>query len=150
MPPKSTDRIDELEEAWVPERGTAKRVDRIVSSGPPVSYPPPSTDTLIRHIRAWLKANAWIVALFGIGSTTGMVTPWRDWLGLATKAELQAEAKRNDDARRALEAKQREERRKAREEMGRAVQECRAAQSQAVGAVEVSESVLEQTKRRRR
>ena len=96
MPP---DRLDELEDAWQPERPTKERLKRIERSGPPESFPPPSTDTLIRNIRAWIKANGWVLVLLGLTGTGGTVLPWRDWLGLATKADIASEAKRNDEAR---------------------------------------------------
>lgn len=100
MGTEGRDSLDEIEAALPEERPTQARIRRIEQSVAPTSYPPPSTDTLIRGIRAWLKANAWILALLGVGSTTGMVTPWRDWLGLATKADIAATVKQCADGQR--------------------------------------------------
>jgi hypothetical protein len=92
--PSKSDRptLDELAEAWQPERPTDRRIKRIESIGPPESYPPPSTASLVRGLRAWAKANAWLIAILGAtGGTMGVSRlPWGEWLGLVTKAEYGA------------------------------------------------------------
>lgn len=54
----------------------------------PASYPPPSTRTLQREISAWCRHHWWIFALVGGGVPGVTVPPWRDLLGLASKAEV--------------------------------------------------------------
>jgi hypothetical protein len=96
--PDRRSRIDEIEAeldqatpaaSWQDERPTAQKIKRIEQSGPPGSYPPPSTASLVRSIRSWAKANWWLVAILGAtGGTAGLSRlPWGEWLGLVSKAE---------------------------------------------------------------
>lgn len=59
MPP---DRLDELEDAWQPERPTKEKLRRIERSGPPESYPPGSSSPGKR----WNPAGVLLV-LGGLG-----------------------------------------------------------------------------------
>lgn len=154
MPPPDPprDRLDEIEaslplaDPW--ERPTETKRRRIEQSGPPVSYPPPSTATLVRDLRAWGKANALLVALVVGTGGGGAVLPWRDWLGLATVAALQAEAKRNDEARKAQDAATARELKRARDAAFRAAQRVEELESQLVAQKVLVESLG--TKRRGR
>jgi hypothetical protein len=89
--PSKSDRptLDELAEAWQPERPTDQRTRRILQSEPPVSYPAPSTRTLQRDIGAWCRHHWWLFVLVGGGVPGVTVPPWRDLLGLASMQEVQ-------------------------------------------------------------
>ena len=136
------DRLDELEDAWKPERPTKERLKRIERSGPPESYPPPSTATLARNIAAWVKSNAWLFALFGLstGSLVAFGGSLGEKLGLATKAELQAERAARDAKIAKLERQMKQQAATLRAEcVGRA--DLDAVQSQVNGMDERVESV---------
>lgn len=143
--PTPPDRLDELEEAWTPERPTAQRTESIVRRGPPASYPPPSTATLVRSLRAWVKANAALLVVLGLPVGGQAVLPWRDWLDVPRRSEtvaaLQAEAKRNDDARKAQDATSARELKRARDAAGRAVQRVDDIESQLVAQKVLVESM---------
>lgn len=73
MPPaKPPDRLDELEDAWVPERPTKERLRRIERTGPPESYPPKSSERPGRH---WTPAGVVLVlgAVSALSVTLGAV-----------------------------------------------------------------------------
>lgn len=63
MPPPK-DRLDELEDAWQPERPTKERLKRIEQSGPPESYPPKSSE---RPGKQWTP-NGVLLVLGGVSA----------------------------------------------------------------------------------
>lgn len=148
MPPN---RLDELEREWQPERPTDTKRRRIEQTGPPVSYPPPSTATLIAQARAWLKARGWVaIVVVAMGGGAGVTSMLADRLGLATKVDLRAVEERAAAKQAEIEVKHSKELAAMRREAGRCAIECRDAKSQVAGAVEVSESAVEGKPRRGR
>lgn len=144
--PKPPDRLDELEDAWQPERPTKERLRRIERTGPPESYPPKSSERPGKH---WTPAGVVLVlgAVSALSVTLGAV------LGpFFTKPDLSGYVKEDQLAKceARLDART-EANEKAGEELRRQVGKCYQILGDCRSQAGASQAVIEsmETKRRR-